>query len=116
MGPGAAHSSLETLPVDVLVYLLGSRYCETDRLISFAWSRFGKVRKGWPLVQAICDYVHDSMSFGYEHASRTRTAWDPHNRQCGVGRRFPHLPAPLCRSLTIPPPHSPSFPPPIPTP
>src|ERR1700674_2801001 len=56
--PEAAQSSLETLPVDVLVYLLGSRYCETDRLINFAWSRFGKVPKGWPLVQAICDYVH----------------------------------------------------------
>ncbi|HYS88485.1 MAG TPA: transglutaminase family protein [Bradyrhizobium sp.] len=102
MVPEAAQSSLETLPVDVLVYLLGSRYCETDRLISFAWSRFGKVRKGWPLVQAICDYVHDSMRFGYEHASRTRTAWDAHNERCGVCRDFAHLAVTLCRCMNVP--------------
>ena len=102
MVPEEAQSSLETLPVDVLVYLLGSRYCETDRLISFAWSRFGKVRKGWPLVQAICDYVHDSMRFGYEHASRTRTAWDAHNERCGVCRDFAHLAVTLCRCMNVP--------------
>src|ERR1041384_5590015 len=54
-----ADVALEKLPAETLVYLLGSRYCETDRLSEFAWSRFGKEPKGWPLVQAICDFVHD---------------------------------------------------------
>jgi hypothetical protein len=58
VAPEAMQYSLDTLPVDVLVYLLGSRYCETDRLSNIAWSRFGNVPKGWPLVQAICDYVY----------------------------------------------------------
>jgi transglutaminase-like putative cysteine protease len=65
-------AALETLPVEALVYLLGSRYCETDRLSEFAWSEFGKVPKGWPLVQAICDFVHDHITFGYEHANPTK--------------------------------------------
>ena len=56
------------------VYLLGSRYCETDRLGEFAWANFGKVPKGWPLVQAICDYVHERITFGYAHANPTKTA------------------------------------------
>ena len=53
VAPDAQQISLEKLPVETLGYLLGSRYCETDRLGEFAWSTFGKVPKGWPLVQAI---------------------------------------------------------------
>jgi hypothetical protein len=59
----------KTSPVEVLIYLLSSRYCETDRLSNLAWSLFGQHQKGWPLVQAICDYVHDHITFGYAHAS-----------------------------------------------
>jgi transglutaminase-like putative cysteine protease len=100
--PAAAQSSLETLPVDVLVYLLGSRYCETDRLTNIAWSRFGAVPKGWPLVQAICDYVHDRITFGYEHASPTKTAWDAYTERRGVCRDFAHLAVTLCRCMNVP--------------
>jgi transglutaminase-like putative cysteine protease len=57
IAPHAAQHDLENLPVEVLIYLLGSRYCETDRLSNTAWALFGQVPKGWPLVQAICDYV-----------------------------------------------------------
>jgi transglutaminase-like putative cysteine protease len=73
VAPGAPQHSLETLPVETLVYLLGSRYCETDRLSNTAWSLFEKVPKGWPLVKAICDYVHDRITFGYQHASPSTT-------------------------------------------
>lgn len=72
----AEQHALEDLPVEVLIFLLGSRYCETDRLSDLAWSLFGQVPKGWPLAQAICDYVHDRIAFDYEHASPIRTAWD----------------------------------------
>jgi len=61
----ATQHELEKLPVNVLVYLLGSRYCETDRLSDMAWSLFGQMPKGWPLIQAICDYVHDHIKFSY---------------------------------------------------
>ena len=74
--PQAEQYALEDLPVETLIYLLGSRYCETDRLSNVAWSLFGQVRKGWPLVQAICDYVHDRVTFSYAHASPTKTAYE----------------------------------------
>ena len=85
-----------------MVYLLGSRYCETDRFINMAWAQFGNVPKGWPLVQAICDYVHDRIKFGYEHASPTKTAWDAHAERRGVCRDFAHLAITLCRCMNIP--------------
>ena len=93
---------LERLPVDTLIYLLGSRYCETDRLSDTAWSLFGQGPKGWPLVQAICDYVHDRIKFGYEHASATKTAFDAHAEKRGVCRDFAHLAITLCRCMNIP--------------
>jgi len=102
VAPQAEQHSLEKLPVDTLVYLLGSRYCETDRFTQIAWSKFGKVAKGWPLVQAICDYVHNHIKFGYEHASPTKTAWDAHSEQRGVCRDFAHLAVTLCRCMNVP--------------
>jgi len=100
--PGAEQHPLEKLPVETLVYLLGSRYCETDRFIQLAWSKFGKVPKGWPLVQAICDYVHDRTKFGYQYANPTRTAWHTHAERRGVCRDFAHLAVTLCRCMNIP--------------
>ncbi|HEY8214025.1 MAG TPA: transglutaminase family protein [Methylocystis sp.] len=98
----AEQHALEDLPVEVLIYLLGSRYCETDRLSDIAWSLFGQVPKGWPLAQAICDYVHDRIAFDYEHASPTRTAWDANMDRRGVCRDFAHLAVALCRCMNIP--------------
>ncbi len=100
--PQAAQHELEHLPVDVLIYLLGSRYCETDRLSNAAWSLFGQVPKGWPLVRAICDYVHSHIAFGYEHASSTKTAWDAYSEGRGVCRDFAHLAITLCRCMNVP--------------
>jgi transglutaminase-like putative cysteine protease len=60
----------------MLIYLLGSRYCDTDRLSETAWSLFGHGPAGWALVQAICDFVHERIQFGYEHARATRTAYE----------------------------------------
>ena len=91
VAPDAEQHSLEQLPVETLIYLLGSRYCETDRFTQIAWSTFGNTPKGWPLVQAICDYVHNHIKFGYEHASPTKTAWDAHSERRGVCRDFAHL-------------------------
>ncbi|MGH7879575.1 MAG: transglutaminase-like domain-containing protein, partial [Candidatus Binataceae bacterium] len=100
--PQAEQHELGDLPVGVLVYLLGSRYCETDRLSDTAWSLFGQLPKGWPLVQAICDYVHGRITFGYEHANATKTAWDVHTERRGVCRDFAHLAVTLCRCMNVP--------------
>lgn len=94
--------AIEDLPDEVLVYLLGSRYCETDRLGDVAWSLFGQVEPGWARVQAIVDFTHDHIEFGYHHARSTRTAWDAHQEQQGVCRDFAHLAITLCRCMNIP--------------
>jgi transglutaminase-like putative cysteine protease len=102
LAPAVTQSSLNTLPVENLVYLLGSRYCETDRLSEFAWSKFGKAPKGWPLVQAICEFVHDHIAFGYEHAKPTKSAYEAFNEGRGVCRDFAHLAITFCRCMNIP--------------
>lgn len=90
------------LPDDVLVYLLGSRYCETDHLSGLAWQLFGQVPPGWARVQAIVDYVHNRLSFGYGYARSTRTAAQAHEERVGVCRDFAHLAITLCRCMNIP--------------
>jgi len=99
---GASQRVVEDLPDDVLVFLLPSRYCETDQLSDIAWSLFGKTTLGWDRVQAICDYVHEHISFGYEHACATRSAWQAHRDHAGVCRDFAHLAIAFCRCLNIP--------------
>ncbi len=90
------------LPDDVLVYLLGSRYCETDHLSALAWKEFGTITPGWTRVQAIVDFVHRRLKFGYPHARATRTAAEAYQEQVGVCRDFAHLTIALCRCLNIP--------------
>ncbi|MCC6734809.1 MAG: transglutaminase family protein [Bauldia sp.] len=102
VAPEAPQVSLDRLPVDTLVYLMGSRYCETDRFMDLAWSLFGAVPKGWPLVQAIVDYVHHRIAFGYAFASPTKTAWMAHEERRGVCRDFAHLAVTLCRCMNVP--------------
>jgi transglutaminase-like putative cysteine protease len=98
----AEQHELQMLPPEVLVYLLGSRYCETDRFTEIAWSEFGHLPKGWRLVQGICDFVHDRIRFGYEDASSTKTAWDAFEQGRGVCRDFAHLAVTLCRCMNVP--------------
>ena len=94
--------AVEKLPTDTLVYLLGSRYCETDRLSEVAWALFGQTPPGWPRVQAICDFVHGHLTFGYEHARVTKTALEAFNERRGVCRDYTHLAVTLCRCMNIP--------------
>src|SRR5260370_31327450 len=93
---------VEDLPDEALVFLRPSRYCETDRLSEIAWSLFGKTPPGWARVQAICDYVHQHIVFGYEHACSTRSAWEAYGDRKGVCRGFTHLAVAFCRCMNIP--------------
>jgi transglutaminase-like putative cysteine protease len=102
IAPDAPQLAIQDLPDDVLVYLLGSRYCDTDQLADAAWSLFGKTKPGWPRVQAICDYVNGRITFGYAHARPTRTATEGHREKLGVCRDFAHLAITFCRCMNIP--------------
>jgi transglutaminase-like putative cysteine protease len=53
-------------------------------------------------VQAICDYVHNRIAFGYQHARATKTAWEAYNEERGVCRDYAHLAITFCRCMNIP--------------
>ena len=102
IAPSAQQHQVQDLPEETLVFLLGSRYCETDRLSETAWSLFGNAPLGWERVQAICDFVHRHIAFGYEHVRPTKTAWETFNEQEGVCRDYAHLAIAFCRCMNIP--------------
>ena len=98
----AEQHPVQDLPDDVLVFLMGSRYCDPAPLLDMAWREFGATPPGWRRVQAIVDYVHDRIAFGYEHASVFRTALGAHEDRRGVCRDYAHLAVTLCRAMNIP--------------
>ena len=102
VAPLAGQIPPEELPSETLVFLLGSRYCETDQLSDTAWRLFEKGPTGWGRVQAICDFVHRHITFGYEYASSTKTALGAYTEGRGVCRDYAHLAIALCRCMNIP--------------
>ena len=100
--PDARQHAVEDLPDEVIVFLLGSRYCETDHLSNTAWDLFGHTQPGWARVEAIVEYAHNRVTFGYPHARATRTAAEAHEERIGVCRDFAHLAVTLCRCMNIP--------------
>ncbi|WP_202844499.1 transglutaminase-like domain-containing protein [Luteimonas saliphila] len=98
----AAEVPVDQLPDEAMLFLLGSRYCETDRLSQMAWDTFGTTPTGWARVQAICDYVHQRIQFGYPHADATRTAAQALQEGRGVCRDFAHSAVALCRCMNVP--------------
>jgi transglutaminase-like putative cysteine protease len=98
----AVQHQVQHLPAETLQFLLGSRYCETDRLSDEAWRLFKHTPLGWQRVQAICDFVHNHISFSYSHANAMRTAADAYAEHRGVCRDFAHLAITFCRCLNIP--------------
>ncbi len=100
--PQARQHPVELLPEETLVYLLASRYCDTEHLSAAAWSLFGNSAPGWARVQKICDFVHQHIQFGYEFARATKTASEAYRERQGVCRDFAHLAIALCRCLNIP--------------
>jgi transglutaminase-like putative cysteine protease len=102
VAPAAQQVPIDQLPDDLLLYLMASRYCETDKLTDIAWSLFGNSRPGWDRVAAICDFVHGHVTFGYQHANHMKSAHDVYEQRAGVCRDFAHLALTFCRCMGIP--------------
>ena len=100
--PEAEQVPVTQLPAETLLYLLGSRYCETDRLSDIAWNLFGGMAPGWTTVKAIVDYVHERITFNYQHSRSTRTALEAYEEQRGVCRDYAHLALAFCRCMNYP--------------
>ncbi len=101
-GFDAQEIPIERLPLEVLPYLMNSRYCEVDLLFNTAYELFGNSPRGWPLVRAICTWVHAKVIFGYHFATPARTALGVHTERVGVCRDFQHLAITFCRAMNIP--------------
>ncbi len=102
VAPAAQQLPIEQLPDDLLLYLMPSRYCETDKLTDIAWSLFGKTTPGWERVAAISTFVNRHVTFGYEHAHHMKSAHDVYEQRTGVCRDFAHLALTFCRCMGIP--------------
>ena len=102
MAPDATQIPVHELPEEAIVFLLPSRYCDSDRLLDVAWTHFADTQPGWARVQAICDFVHERIAFNYQHASVTRTASEAYEERRGVCRDYAHLAVAFCRALNIP--------------
>jgi transglutaminase-like putative cysteine protease len=102
LAPHVPQHEVRDLPEETLVFLLGSRYCETDLLTDAAWKLFSQTPPGWSRVQAICDFVHNHIVFNYQDARPTKTAWEAFQERKGVCRDFAHLAIAFCRSMNIP--------------
>lgn len=100
--PTARQHAVEDLPAETLVYLLPSRYCDTELLTEAAWQMFHAGPTGWGRVQAICDFVHNHIEFDYMQARATRTASEAFHERVGVCRDYAHLAVTLCRCMNIP--------------
>jgi len=100
--PFAQEHPLSLLPEDTVGYLIGSRYCDTELLMADAWRLFGHLRPGWSRVQAICDFAHRHVMFGYHFARPSKTAWQAYTEQQGVCRDYVHLAITMCRCLNVP--------------
>lgn len=98
----AKQHPIEELPTECIQYLLASRYCEVDQLTEMAWKEFGNIPPGWQRVQAVCDWVHGNVEFGYKYASKTKTSVDVCTDRRGVCRDFTHLAITFLRALNIP--------------
>ncbi len=99
---GAIQHRIEDLPDECLQFLLNSRYCEVDKMVPIAWELFGHTNPGWERVRAICDWVHQKVTFGYAFARPTKSAFDVYAERMGVCRDFAHTALTLCRCMNIP--------------
>ena len=100
--PDARQHPVDELPDEALVFLLASRFCESDRMLDLAWQHFGTTDPGWTRVQAVCDFVHNHIRFDYTQARPTRSASEAYDEGVGVCRDYAHLAVAFCRALNIP--------------
>lgn len=90
------------LPFQWLRYTLPSRYCDSDKLMNFAWNLFGNITHGLPRVQAICDWVHNNIEYRYLSGRADLSASEVIERRYGVCRDFAHAAIALCRTFNLP--------------
>ena len=98
----AAEVAPRDLPDTELMFVLPSRYCESDVMADEAFRLFGGVQPGWARVQAVSDWANGHLGFQYGSSSPSYSARDVFSQGLGVCRDFAHLAITMCRALNIP--------------
>src|SRR2546425_427506 len=93
---------VDQLPPTLLRYTLPSRYCDSDKLLDFAWQHFGHINNGLDRVQAICDWVHNNIEYRFLSGRPDLSASEVIGRRYGVCRDFAHVAIALCRAFNLP--------------
>ncbi|MDQ3621544.1 MAG: transglutaminase family protein [Verrucomicrobiota bacterium] len=93
---------VEELPPDLLRYTLPSRYCDSDKLLDFAFEHFGQIPHGFARVQAICDWVHQHIEYRFGAGNPRLAASEIIAQRYGVCRDFAHTAIGLCRTFNLP--------------
>ncbi|MEI7645379.1 MAG: transglutaminase family protein [Chloroflexales bacterium] len=99
---GMPGTFVDLLPDEVLTYTLPSRYCPSDLVLNDAWAMFGGTPDGWDRVQAICDWAHTNIIYGYLNSTAATTGYDAYQSRTGVCRDFAHVGVMFCRAMNIP--------------
>jgi transglutaminase-like putative cysteine protease len=90
------------LPVEVLTYLLPSRFCPVDQFLRFASREFGHIAPGGARAQAILDWIHLNVDYVHGVSTASTGAAGTFIDRAGVCRDFTHLGMTLCRAAGIP--------------
>jgi len=93
---------IDAAPDDALIYTLPSRHCQSDLIIDDAWRLFSDAPDGWARVQAICDWTHQNIEYGYGNSTSTTSGYDAYQQRRGVCRDFAHIGVMFCRAMNIP--------------
>lgn len=100
--PDAAEVPVGDLPLDVLRFILPSRYCESDALMRMTLQEFGALAPGAQRVEAICVWIRDHIKYEIGTTQVTHSAFDTVTGRVGVCRDYAHLAIAFCRALNIP--------------
>jgi len=100
--PGACFVEIQNLPDAVLLYLLPSRYCESDRFGNLARDIVDGVRLGYDQVSRISDWIRASIRYKPGSSAFPLSAVEVNMQREGVCRDLAHLGIALCRGISIP--------------
>ncbi len=90
------------LPAPILRYTVPTRYCDSDKLLDFAWQKFGHLQHGLDRIRGICEWLHENIEYRTGSGSPNISAWDVIQRGYGVCRDLAHTGVALCRTFNLP--------------
>lgn len=94
--------AIADLPMETLLYLYPSRYCQSDRLVGLVQSEFSRLQPGYSKVTAICNWIYEKVTYLSGSTNSQTSAYDTAVERTGVCRDFAHLGIAFCRALSIP--------------